>query len=136
MIKVALGLLAAVLATVVAAKLVYDATAYTSAAPINRPWAQTSMEFVAWNGTQWTAWVRDGVFVQRPQGDGRWSAHSNVSLAVVDWEGKPWQAKMDEDAFLLAHRGEWAGSVERRSAIRYRDWNGTNQLRTLIQLRR
>ena len=136
MIKVILGLVAAVLVTIVAAKLMYEATAYAGAEPANQPWAQNSMEFVAWNGEKWTAWIRDDAFEQRPQNDGRWSTHANVSLAFIDWERKPWQVKVDGDAFLIAHRGDWKGSTERVSAIRYRDWKGENQLRTLNQLKR
>ncbi len=136
MIKVVLAVAAAVLATIVAAKVMYEATAYAGAEPDNQPWAQTSMEFVAWNGEKWTAWIRDDVFEQRPQNDGPWSGHANASLAFIDWELKPWQVKIDGDAFLLAHRGDWKGVPERASAIRYRDWEGENQLRTLTQLKR
>lgn len=136
MIKIILGLVAAVLVTIAAAKMMYEATAYTGAEPANQPWAQNSMEFVAWNGEKWTAWIRDDAFEQRPKNKGRWSTHANVSLAFIDWERKPWQVKVDGDAFLLAHRGDWKGSIERVSAIRYRDWKGENQLRTLNQLKR
>ena len=136
MIKVVLGLVAAVLVTIVAARLVYDATAYTGAGPENQPWAQNSMEFVAWNGEKWTAWIHNGAFEQRPQNERQWSSHASVSLAFIDWERKPWQVKVDGDAFLLAHRGDWKGSTERVTAIRYRDWEGENQLRTLTQLKR
>ena len=94
------------------------------------------MEFVSWNGQRWLTWVHDGAFEQIPQDDKNWSRHSNPTLAFTDWEGEPWQAKIDGDEFLLAHRGEWEGLVERSHAIRYRDWAGTNQLRTVVQLRR
>ena len=136
MAKIVLGLAAAVLATIVAAKVAYDATAHTSDAPANQPWATNTMEFVAWNGERWTAWIRDSAFEQRPQNEGRWSGHANASLAFIDWDGGHWQAKIDGDAFLLADRGDWNGSTERVAALRYRDWNGDNQLRTLDQLRR
>lgn len=132
--KVTLGVAAALLATVVGAKLAYEATVYSSGVPGNQPWAQNTMEFVAWNGEKWTAWIRDGAFEQRPQNEPRWSPHTNVSVAFVAWDGGPWQAKVDGDAFLLAGRGDWNGSTERVAAIRYRDWNGKNQLRTLTQL--
>ena len=134
MAKIVLGLAAAVLATIVAAKVAYDATAYTSDATANQPWAQGTMEFVAWNGERWTAWIRDGAFEQRPQNEGRWSGHANASLAFIDWDGGHWQAKIDGNAFLVADRGDWNGTTERVAAIRYRDWNGDNQLRTLAQL--
>lgn len=136
MIKVVLSLLAAVLAAVLGAKLLYDLTSYNGAKPANQPWAQDSMEFVAWNGEKWTAWIRDGTFEQRPQNDVRWSSHANTSLAFIGWEGKPWQAKIDSDELVLAHRGDWKGSVKRVTAIRYRDWKGENQLRTVTQLER
>lgn len=124
------------LVTIVAAKFVYDATAYTGEGPDKQPWAQDTMEFVAWNGERWTAWIRDGVFEQRPQNAEKWSGHANASVAFVDWEGRPWQAKIDGDDFLLSHRGDWKSSAERANAIRYRDWEGQNQLRTPDQLRR
>ncbi len=136
MIKVVLGVVAAVLATIVAAKLAFDATAYTGAGPVHQPWAQNTMEFVAWNGEKWTAWIRDDNFEQRPQNEAKWHDHANISLAFIGWEYKPWQAKIDGDGFLLAHRGDWNGSTKRVSAIRYRDWKGENQLRTLAQLKR
>ena len=136
MIKVVLGLLAAVLFTVVAAKLAFDATAYTGAEPANQPWAQNTMEFVAWNGEKWTAWIRDGAFEHRPQNEARWSPHANASLAFIDWEGEPWQVKIGGDAFLLARRGDWKDPTERVAAVGYRDWKGDNQLRTLAQLTR
>ncbi len=124
------------LTTVLAAKLLYEATSYTGSEPVHQPWAQNTMEFTAWNDQQWVAWVHDGAFEQIPQDKKNWSRHSNVTLAFTDWEGEMWQAKIDGDAFLLAHRGDWKGLVERTEAIRYRDWTGTNQLRTLAQLRR
>jgi hypothetical protein len=136
MIRVILGLLAAVLVTVVPAKLVFEATSDSGAEPANQPWAQNAMEFVAWNGEKWTAWIRDDDFELRPQKERPWQGHSNVSLAFVDWEGTPWQAKVDGNAFLLAHRGDWKSHTQRVAAIRYRDWTGNNQLRTPVQLRR
>ncbi len=136
MIKVVLGLLAAVFAVIVAAKVAFEVTIYAGAEPANQPWAQSTMQFVAWNGEKWTAWIRDDAFEQRPQNDVQWSRHANTSLAFVDWEGRPWQAKIDGDALLLAERGDWKGPTERKSAIRYRDWKGKNQLRTLAQLKR
>jgi len=136
MIKVVLGLLAAALVTVVAAKVAFEVTTYTGAEPANRPWAQSTMQFVAWNGEKWTAWIRDGAFEQRPQNEVQWSRHANPSLAFIDWEGRSWQAKIDGDALLLAYRGDWKGAAKRATAIRYRDWKGENQLRTLAQLQR
>ena len=134
--KVVLGLLVAVLAIILAAKLAFDATSHKEAEPANQPWAQNTMEFVAWNGEKWTSWIHDGTFEQRPQNNAQWSSHANTSLAFIDWDGKPWQAKMDGDTLVLAHRGDWKGATKRVDAIRYRDWKGENQLRTLTQLKR
>ena len=136
MVRVVLSLLASVLAVVVAAKLVFDATTYTGAEPANEPWAQNTMEFEAWNGEKWTAWIHDGAFELLPQDKVKWARHANVSLAFVDWGGETWQAKIDGDEYLLAHRGDWKGSTERATAIRYRDWQGEDQLRTVAQLKR
>lgn len=138
MSKVVLALVAAAVALlpVVAAKLLYDATTYTGAEPINQPWAQNNMEFVAWNGEKWTAWIRDESFEQRPQDEGTWHEHANISLAFVAWDSEPWQAKIDGDGFLLARRGNWKDETMHVSAIRYRDWKGKNQLRTVAQLKR
>ncbi len=138
MSKVVLGVVAAVvvLLPIVAAKLLYDATTYTGAEPVNQPWAQNNMEFVAWNGEKWTAWIRDETFEQRPQNQEKWHEHANISLAFVDWDSERWQAKIDGDGFLLARRGNWKDDTKHVSAIRYRDWKGKNQLRTLAQLKR
>ena len=134
--KVVLSLFAAVLAAVFAARLLYEATATTDTEPISQPWAQHAMQFVAWNGERWTAWIRDEKFELTPRAEGKWQRHANVSLAFTDWRGRPWQAKIDGEQFLLAPRGDWKGRVERASAVRYRDWQGHAQLRTVAQLRR
>lgn len=136
MTKVALSLLAAVLAPIFAARLLYHATADTDTEPTPQPWAQHAMEFVAWNDERWTAWIRDDRFELLPREEGRWRRHDNVSLAFTDWQGQPWQVKIDGEQFLLAHRGDWNGRIERASAVRYRDWRGRPQLRTVAQLRR
>ncbi len=135
-IKIGLGLIAAVLATVIAARLAFEATVTTGSEPVNPAWAQGTMQFVSWNQEKWSAWIRDDAFEQLPQNTDKWSRHSNASLAFIDWEGRAWQAKIDGDYFLLAHRGDWAGATERANAIRYRDWQGKNKLRTTLQLRR
>jgi len=136
MFKIILILTTAVLAVILAAKLSFEVTANTGNEPVNQPWVQGTMEFVAWNGEQWTTWVRAGVFEQIPQSEGKWSRHTNASIAYTDWEGRLWQAKIDGEEFLLAFHGDWEGSVERSDAIRYRDWTGVNQLRTVAQLKR
>jgi hypothetical protein len=131
-----LGLLVAFAATIVAARLAFDATSVAGTGPVNEPWAQARMEFVAWNDQRWTAWIRGAEFELVPKDTRSWSRHSNVTLAFIDWEGEPWQAKIDGDHFVLAHRGDWQGPTESAAALRYRDWSGRNQLRTLTQLRR
>lgn len=136
MTKVALSLMVAVLAAMLAASLLYDATAETDTEPIPQPWAQHAMEFVAWNDERWTAWIRDDKFELLPREEGKWQRHTNVSLAFTDWQGQPWQVKVDGEQFLLAHRGDWKGRIERANAVRYRDWQGHPQLRTVAQLRR
>ncbi len=136
MYKVGFSLIAALLATVVAAKLAYEFTVSPGSEPSNQPWAQDTMQFVSWNHEKWSAWIRDDSFEQLPQNTHKWSRHTNASLAFLDWEGRAWQAKIDGDGFLLAHRGDWAGATERATAIRYRYWQGKNRLRTAVQLRR
>ena len=128
--------MAAFLATIAAAGLAFDFNSRSGVEPTLDPWAQNKMEFVAWNGERWTAWIRDGAFEQIPQNEGKWSRHAKASLAFTDWEGEPWQAKIDDEEFLLAHRGDWQGPTDRTAAIRYRDWQGQNQIRTVEQLRR
>lgn len=136
MAKVILGLLAAFLATILAARLAFYVSTDPDSAPAEQPWAQNKMEFISWNGERWTAWIRDGAFEHVPQNSRRWSRHSNSSLAFIDWEGEAWQAKISGEEFLLAHRGDWQEPTERTAAIRYRDWAGKHQLRSLAQLRR
>ncbi len=136
MVRVVLSLLASVLAIIVAAKLVFNVTAYTGAGPANEPWAQNKMEFVAWNDEKWTAWIRGDAFELVPQDTVKWTRHANASMAFIDWEGQEWQAKIDGDIYLLAVRGDWEGTTERATAIQYRDWRGENQMRTVAQLKR
>lgn len=134
--RAVLGFFVAFAATIVAARLTFYAMPTAGAGPVNEPWAQDKMEFVAWNNEQWTAWIRAGAFELVPQNRRRWSRHSNVTLGFIDWQGEPWQARIDGDTFVLARRGDWQGETERAGAIRYRDWSGRNQLRTLVQLMR
>ena len=136
MAKALLALLAAFLATIVAARLAFEFTTRGGEEPANEPWVLNKMEFVSWNSEPWTAWVRDGAFEQIPQNAGYWHRHSKASLAFIDWDGEPWQVKIDGESFVLAPRGDWNGPTESATAIRYRDWSGTNQLRTLAQLQR
>ncbi len=136
MAKVVLGLFAAFLATVLAARVAFFVSADPDDPLADQPWSQNEMEFVSWNGERWTAWVRDGAFEHTPQNSDRWSRHSNSSLAFIGWEGEAWQAKVDGEEFVLAHHGDWQQPTERATAIRYRDWTGRHKLRSLIQLRR
>lgn len=126
----------AILATVVAARLVFEATAEADPNPSHSPWVQGKMEFVTWNDQRWTTTVRDGAFELVPQNTNNWSRHSNSTIAYIDWDGEPWQAKIDGDSFLLAHRGDWSAEIMRASAVRYRDWQEGKQLRTVTQLTR
>jgi hypothetical protein len=131
-----MGLIAGALVAVLAARFAFEFTTRAGRQPGSEPWAQKRMEFVAWNGEQWTAWVRDNLFEQVPQDEGRWHRHANSSLAFTGWDGEPWQARIEGDQFLLARRGDWNGPIERTAAVRYRDWREKNQLRTVAQLRR
>ena len=91
MAKVVLSSLAAVLAAIFAARVLYNTTAETDIEPIPRPWAQHAMEFVTWNDERWTAWIRKDKFELLPREEGRWQRHTNVSLAFIDWQGQPWR---------------------------------------------
>jgi hypothetical protein len=136
MTRVWLGLLAAFLIAIAAAKLAYSVTVDTGSEPAQAPWSQGKMEFVTWNEGKWTAWIRDGAFELDPQDTGNRHRHSNPSIAYIDWGGETWQAKIEGNEFVLAPHGNWAGSLERSDAIRYRDWSGNNQLRTVPDLQR
>ncbi|MCG8377973.1 MAG: hypothetical protein MI865_00705 [Proteobacteria bacterium] len=126
----------AIIATIVAAKLLFEFTTQTGAAAESNPWSNNRMEFVAWNNERWTGTVRDGAFELVPLNTNDWSRHTNSTLAYIDWNGEPWQAKLDGDAFLLAYRGDWNGDTVRANAIQYRDWQDSEQLRTVSQLTR
>jgi len=136
MYKIGFSLTAALLLTVVAAQLAFEATLNTDNEPVNRPWSGDTMQFVSWNHEQWSAWIRDETFEQLPQNSAKWHRHTNPSLAFIDWNGEAWQAKISGDEFILAHRGDWAGTTKHAQALRYRDWQGNNKLRTTLQLRR
>ena len=114
MTKIVLGILAAAICTIVGAKLAFEATAHATPHAVNEAGVQNKMEFVTWNGNQWTAWIRDGAFEHRPHEEGNWHPHANSTLAFIDWNG----------------------SIQRESALRYRDWAGENRLRTVKQLQR
>jgi hypothetical protein len=91
------------------------------------------MEFVTWNGSNWTTWVRDEAFEHRPQHEGTWHPHAKPTLSYINWDGEPTKATIDGQTFVVAPHG--MGS-SRQDAIRYRDWDGENRLRTYNQLQR
>ena len=136
MTRVFPGLLAAFLLVIAAAKFTYSVTAGSAVEPVDPPWSQDKMEFVAWNNEKWTAWIRDGAFELVPQNTDDWSRHANPTIAFFDWDGEAWQAKIDGEEFVLARRGNWGEPLERSEALRYRDWSRNNQLRTVPDLQR
>lgn len=136
MAKVWLGLMGAFLIAVAAARIAYTVNTDTGDYPVNEAWALNKMEFVAWNGERWTAWIHDSKFELTPEDTRRWSRHSSPSIAFTSWDGEHWQARIDGDSFLLAYRGNWQEPSEPVEAIRYRDWRGINRLRTVADLRR
>lgn len=136
MAKGFMGLIIAMIITVIAANLAFRAQSSTDEPEANAPWSQDRMQFVAWNGNHWTAWINDSQFVQTPETTGRWSSHTKPGIAYIDWDGENWQAKVSGEEFIIAYRGNWSGPTERVPAIRYQDWAGRNQLRTVGQLNR
>lgn len=136
MVRALVGLLMAVAVAIAGARVAFLASSETGSEPVNEPYAQDRMEYVAWNGERWTAWIRGDGFELDPENEGDWHRHANSSIAFIDWEGETWQARLDGDEFLLAHRGDWSAHAEASAAIRYRDWEGRNQVRTVAQLRR
>lgn len=127
---------AALLVAAIGARFLHVATSSRVVAPAPQPWSQQRMEFVAWNGSQWSAWVRNGRFELAPREEGEWRRHANATIAFKDWSGAPWQAKVEGGRFRLAQRGDWRGRIEQADALRYRDWYGEPQLRTVTQLDR
>ena len=130
------AVVAAFLVAVVVAKGAFlQKTDYGDDAP-NHAWAKNRMEFVAWNNEKWTAWISDNDFEKLPENTGTWHRHANSTIAFIGWDGSHWQAKIDGQEFLLAANGDWQGDVQRSEALRYRDWSGSQQIRTVAQLRR
>ena len=127
---------AAFLVAIAAAQYAYRVSSDPGDEPVYEPWAQNKMEFVAWNGARWTAWIHGDKFEQVPVDSRKWSRHANASIAFKDWDGEPWQAKIDGDVFLLAYEGNWQQPAGRSEALRFRDWSGQNQIRTVAELKR
>jgi hypothetical protein len=136
MTRVSLVLLAAFLLVIAAAKFAHSVSTESGPEPVDAPWSQGEMKFIAWNDEKWTAWIRDDAFELVPQNTEKWSRHANPTIAFFGWDGEAWQAKIDGQDFMLAPQGNWSGPVERADAIRYRDWSGNEQLRTVSDLQR
>ncbi len=102
----------------------------------NEPWSLDRMNYVAWNGERWTAWIHDGKFELVPEDQENWSRHAKSGIAFVNWDGEPWQARGYGATFLLAAEGNWDGEIVRDEAIRYLDWSGNRRLRTVANLQR
>jgi len=135
-IKALIGLAVAFAATVGGARLAFEASSHAQSPTATAPWAQDRMEFVAWNGQRWTAWVHDGRFELTPQSEGTWHRHSNTTIAYIGWDGELWQARVDDGRFRVARRGEWGDHSETIDSLRYRDWSGNRKVRTVTQLTR
>lgn len=120
----------------VAANVVYRVNAAPVIDTEAQAWSHDRMEFVAWNGVEWTAWIHDGAFELVPRQSGRWHRHRSASIAFTGWNGERWQAKVDGDVFVLARDGNWDGEVITDSSIRYRDWRQNKRLRTVEELQR
>lgn len=129
-------LLTGFVVAVAAANIAYRASADTGADRGSMAWSRDRMEFVAWNGVEWTAWIHAGAFELVPKKSGRWHRHRSPSIAFIDWQGEPWQAKLDDGRFVLARKGHWEDELVEDESIRYRDWAGNNQLRTVADLAR
>ena len=54
MAKVLLGLFAAMLVVIAAARFAYSASTDPGEEPVNEAWAQGKMEFVTWNNEKWS----------------------------------------------------------------------------------
>ena len=134
--KFVAGIVLAFIMAIAVARIAYETNSEAGAGPSQDPWSTDRMEFLAWNGERWTAWIRDDHFELIPLNSADWHRHANPTIAFIDWDGAPLQAKIEGSEFLLAHHGEWHGRIERSAVLRYRDWNGERRLRTVSQLNR
>ena len=135
-VKAIIGLIVAFALSVMGARLAFEASGPDEASSTAAPWAQNKMEFIAWNGQRWTAWLRDGNFELTPENEGNWHRHANSSIAYIGWGGEPIQARLHGEQFQIAHRGEWHAAVEEVEAIHYIDWSGVRRVRSVEQLTR
>jgi hypothetical protein len=83
----------------------------------------TSINYLDWNGSKWTAKIQGERFLHAPNGD--WSkAHSDDVIHYLSWNGSKWAAKIEGGRFLHAPDGDWSKAHPDDIAI-YRTWDGS-----------
>lgn len=87
----------------------------------NRAQAGPTLEFVAWDGSKWSARIQGEGFLLAPDGDWNRAAADTV-LRYLTWNGAKWAAKIQEGGFLHAPEGKWIWA-QANPVIQYLNWD-------------
>ncbi|MEL6815134.1 MAG: DUF4751 family protein, partial [Cyanobacteria bacterium J06598_3] len=85
--------------------------------------AYRQIEYVAWDGSQWTARKEGNTFVHTSSSG---SSYKSKQLNYIS-SGNNWSARLDGDTFIHAREGNFDKKSHRDSIIGYKKWDGTEQ---------
>ena len=90
----------------------------------------TIINYISWDGANWTAKFDGTTFVHAPNGD--WSkSHRDAIINYVTWDGSKWTAKLDQNRFLHAPNGDFT-KAHPDTILNYKDWPGTKWTARLV----
>lgn len=83
----------------------------------------TIINYITWDGTEWTAKFDGDRFVHAPKGD--WSrSHVDVILNYITWDGSKWTVRLEQRRFLHAPQGDFT-RAHPDDIINYKTWGGS-----------
>lgn len=90
----------------------------------------TIINYIAWDGTQWTAKFSGDRLVQAPNGD--WSrSRTDAVMQYQTWDGSKWSVKLDQRRFLHAPNGDFT-KAHPDDIIIYKSWDGKSWTARLV----
>jgi Domain of unknown function (DUF4751)/Group XII secretory phospholipase A2 precursor (PLA2G12) len=85
--------------------------------------SDTIINYVTWDGTQWTAKLVGNTLFHAPNGDFS-KAHSDTIINYITWDGTQWTARIVGNTFFHAPNGDFSKSHPDK-IINYITWDGT-----------
>lgn len=90
------------------------------------------INYIAWDGTRWTAKFNGLLFVLAPNGNGDWSnSRTDAVMQYQTSDGSKWSVKLDQRRFLHAPNGDFT-KAHADDIIIYKSWDGKSWTARLV----